>query len=396
MDDFDAIRLDGLDPLDTPPAAQPGPTARLLHPVVAIPVRNEAARLGRCLDALIRQDVPAASKPLTLVLVLNNCTDDSLAVAERFLGRRDVELRILAVRLPEPHAHVGTARRLAMDEAAAILEAQGRVDGAILTTDADTVVAADWVRRTLDAFADGADVVAGTVRSLAGEPALPRRLRDPLAREQIYRRLLCAIGARLDPLPHDPWPCHDRASGASLAVRAEHYRRIGGLPAVRAGEDRALVQALTRIDARVRHSPAVQVATSCRLVGRAPGGLADTLARQAAGSEAWCDPELEPVERFVRRVTWRRRLRAWREQDGWGPVETWAGRLGIPPLQASVIALEPHFGRMWEQIQAASAHLRHQSIPGADLPRAIGRARRLLRRLDAARPADRPGDAPGA
>ena len=39
--------------------------------VVAIPVRDEAERIGGCLAALARQSVPADH----IVLLLNNCTD---------------------------------------------------------------------------------------------------------------------------------------------------------------------------------------------------------------------------------------------------------------------------------------------------------------------------------
>lgn len=387
MDDADPACLFGIPTVAHTLSAPPRASARYLEPVVAIPVRNEAARLGRCLDALAAQTYPAAFGPLTVVLVLNNCTDDSVAVAERWAAHSTLDVRIQVVHLPPAEAHVGKARRLAMDGAALLLEGRGRADGAILTTDADTVVARDWVLQTLKAFAAGADVVAGSVHHVAGEPLLPRHLRDPLAREQIYRRLMCSIAAQIDPLAHDPWPRHDRACGASLAVRLSEYRRVGGLPVLGIGEDRALVQALSRIDARVRHSLEVRVATSCRLVGRAQGGFADTLARQSLEIGPWCDTELETPERFVRRMTWRRRLRTWRAAGGDG-AHVWADRLNIAAIDAEVIALEPHFGRMWERIESASPCLAHEPVTGAGLRRATERARRLLHRLAAGRRGD--------
>ena len=48
---------------------------------IIVPVFNAAASLGDCLDALLRQDVPAAS--YEVIVVDNNSTDDSMAVARQ-------------------------------------------------------------------------------------------------------------------------------------------------------------------------------------------------------------------------------------------------------------------------------------------------------------------------
>ncbi len=56
------------------------PATREPSIVVAIPVKNEADRVGRCLFALATQTRP----PNTVVLLLNNCTDETEAIV-RFL-----------------------------------------------------------------------------------------------------------------------------------------------------------------------------------------------------------------------------------------------------------------------------------------------------------------------
>jgi hypothetical protein len=51
-------------------------------------------------------------------------------------------------------------------------------------------------------------------------------------------------------------------------------------PGTPLGEDRAFFDALRRVDARIRHVPGVRVVVSARIVGRAPGGMADTMRRR--------------------------------------------------------------------------------------------------------------------
>ena len=103
------------------------------------------------------------------------------------------------------------------------------------------------------------------------------------------------IAALLDPLDYNPWPHHATISGATLAVTRDAYRRVGGLPSVPLGEDKAFVAKLSRYDARIRFCPRVEVTTSGRVYGRAPGGVADTLRLRSETPDAFCDEALEPL-----------------------------------------------------------------------------------------------------
>ena len=53
-------------------------------------------------------------------------------------------LHVVELDLPPDQAHVGYARRLAMDEACRRLLMVGRPRGVIATTDADTMVTSTW------------------------------------------------------------------------------------------------------------------------------------------------------------------------------------------------------------------------------------------------------------
>ena len=56
---------------------------------------------------------------------------------------------------------------------------------------------------------------------------------------------------------------------ASRRVSRAAFRRVGGVPAVALGEDRAFAAALQRAGARIRHAPEVRVVVSGRILGRA-------------------------------------------------------------------------------------------------------------------------------
>ena len=93
----------------------------------------------------------------------NNCSDDSAQVARHAAVAAPVALRVVEVRLPQVQAHAGGARRAAMDLAEAWLRELSAFDGVILTTDADSQAARNWISANLNAFARGADAVLGHI-----------------------------------------------------------------------------------------------------------------------------------------------------------------------------------------------------------------------------------------
>ncbi|MGH1588031.1 glycosyltransferase [Methylobacterium phyllosphaerae] len=134
--------------------------APALRCVVAIPVRNEAERIGACLEALAAQRDMGASG-LGVVLFLNNCTDETAHVVAALRPSLCIPVRVIERTFVG--ANAGWARREAMEAAADWLDEGELFDGLILTTDADSRVPADWVARNLAAVADGVDAVAGRI-----------------------------------------------------------------------------------------------------------------------------------------------------------------------------------------------------------------------------------------
>ncbi len=247
---------------------------------IAIPARDEAATIGSCVDRLAKLYFDSRCERPTVVVVANNCKDATARIAA---SRGAIALN---VKLPPERAHAGWARRVALEAAAKHLSSRYDV---LLSTDADTLVANDWLSRTIDYLDAGWDAVAGLARLNPRElRCLPRRHRSRLAMIRRYDKALDYLKSRQD--GSEPWPRHFYEGGASMAVTYGAFRRIGEIPTPPTGEDKALFDAIRRGGGRVRHPLDVKVCTSPRLKGRARGGASDTLAlwgRQGEDEPLW-------------------------------------------------------------------------------------------------------------
>ena len=214
---------------------------------VVIPARNEEVLLGTCLDAVLC----AASHPLLaeekvlIIVVLDACGDRSAEIA----FERGIATEVSTAGL------VGAARAIG---AARVIEAGARW---IACTDADTVVAPDWLAAQLGL---GADVVCGTV----GVDDWSHH--SPAVRRRYAENYLDADG-------------HGHVHGANLGIATHAYERAGGFPPFAFDEDVALVRALQAIGANIAWSAAPRVTTSARAESRAPRGFARHLGLLAAG-----------------------------------------------------------------------------------------------------------------
>jgi hypothetical protein len=268
-----------------------------------------------------------------------------------------------------------------MDIAEAWLEEGGEREGVILTTDADSQVAPNWIAANIAAFAAGAEAVLGRI-DLDGEGRfLPEALHRRGELEDTYEKLLTELSWLLDPVEHNPWPHHATISGASLGVTRMAYCRVGRLPPVSLGEDKALIALLSRYDARIRYCPTVHVTTSGRTNGRAPGGVADALRIRSTDPEALCDEALEPFRTAFARALWRGRLRRLHGAERLALDQASAPDLGISSLQVEDISQASTFGAAWSVIEDRSPLFARQLLRPVELPKQIAIARRSLGRL---------------
>lgn len=337
---------------------------------IAVPARNEAEAIQPCLRAIDAAAANAIGATIQLVVCVNNSSDDTAERARRYRPRA-VKIRVVDILLAPQDAHAGGARRAALEHAATTLPPHG----VLMTTDADSRVSPNWIVANLAELAAGADAVAGTVAfdkaDLAALPAMPMR-----ALEWRLAELQAKLECLIDPRPHDPWPRHIWAWGASLALTLSAYRGVGGLPSVPLAEDRALAAALERADFKVRHSHLPLVLTSARRVGRAPGGLADLLRSYVTEAATPCDAALEPTADLLRRLFWRARLRGIAERDGIAVAAKAARSLGC---QGPTVA---GFGALWSAIEGQAPSLQRRRVMPDSLTADVALAERWISRLD--------------
>lgn len=248
----------------------PDPTLRAC---VAVPARNEEELIGLCLEALAVQE-HVAQEEYEVLLILDDCTDGTEARA-REIGAAHPSLRLHL--LDGPGEGSGPARRVGMDAACARFLEQGRPEGLIACTDADTVVAPDWLATQLRAVSKGARAVGGRVE-LADDGSLPKDVSERHAEHgRLRHERLLADPTYLGKAEH--W----QFSGASLALRAEVYGEIGGLQPLAFLEDEHLERVLRHHQVPIDRLLSVRASTSPRLQGRAGRGLSYDLANMALG-----------------------------------------------------------------------------------------------------------------
>jgi len=265
---------------------------------VCVPARDEAERLPILLHALAAQTVTA---PVPVSLCVNNSRDGSADVARRVadaLGYR-LALTIVERDYPPDLAHVGSARGCAMDMGADLL---GDDRAVLISTDADCRPPRDWIAAILAAIEDDR-IVGGRIAIDEAEPLRAEQFAIR-ARLDRYWEEVRALEDAIDPLPWDAPPRHGDHTGASLAMTVGLYRSAGGVPPIACGEDRALVENARAVGGRLVHPPAVWTRASPRADGRAPGGMAETMA--TLGRDV---PMVPAFEHWRRRAEWRRATR---------------------------------------------------------------------------------------
>ncbi|MBE9060879.1 glycosyltransferase family 2 protein [cf. Phormidesmis sp. LEGE 11477] len=340
---------------------------------VIIPVRNEAENLPAVIQALANQvdsrgDVLSPNSYETLVLA-NNCTDNTVEVAKQLSACYPLlQLQIVQASLPKEIAHVGKARQMAMDEAYRRLSLIGRQNRIIASTDGDTQVASNWISALLNEFDKGVDAVGGRIitcrsRTLDIDPKVSLYYLRHIAHAYISAQMECS----LDPQMHDCWPRHFQYYGANMAISAEMYGHVGGLPLVKDEEDVALYQRLRLADAKIRHSPDVRVFTSARRVGRATGGLAELLETLTNASQTGQTVLVESPEITEGRILIRRHLRqvwailqsdrSFNIKDYVRTTDILAKGLGVPEARLQrCIETASTFGRLVATVSDYQAH----------------------------------------
>jgi len=225
---------------------------------VVIPARNERAKLPTCLRAVLTAAL-CAPVPVTIVVVLDDCDDDSAELAGQF--GPDVHFLGVDVR------NVGAARAVGFGYARSLFAHDTECWYA--TTDADSRVDPGWL---VDQLGLGADMVLGVVRVCDWH-------QHSAEVADLYARAYEAG-------PHYHNGRHDHIHGANMGFSARAYWRVGGFRTLATGEDADLVERFVAAGYRIQRDTELSVMTSARTRARAPHGFAQylrQLGRSAAG-----------------------------------------------------------------------------------------------------------------
>lgn len=216
---------------------------------IVIPAHDEESVIGPCMAHALAcaSDPLLGGERVEIMVVADRCSDATAAIAARSGAN------VLAI----DARNVGWARAAGAN---ALLALGARW---LAFTDADTLVAEDWLSQqlALDAYA-----VCGTV---AVDDWTPHGENALFLSRHFATSYRDADG-------------HRHVHGANLGVAAHAYLRAGGFQELVCSEDVALVTELERTGSKICWSARPRVRTSARKVGRAPGGFADALLNAVA------------------------------------------------------------------------------------------------------------------
>jgi hypothetical protein len=183
--------------------------------------------------------------PVTVIVVLDACTDNSAAVVRA--AQTGVEAIVVDAN------SVGCARAAGMAE---LLRRDGQSGTWLATTDGDSVVPPNWLGSQLRHADAGARVVIGTVVVKDWED------RSAAVRDRAIR---------------DYRMNHNHIHGANLSFDAAAYHAAGGFRLVTHDEDVRLVQAFKANSEAIAWAVDLPVVTSARRRARAPRGFSSYL-----------------------------------------------------------------------------------------------------------------------
>lgn len=331
------------------------PSSKLRLSVI-VPAKNEEIMILSTLEALRCQidDQGIAIDPeiYEVLVLVNNCSDNTYQKCLSYqLQHPEFRLAVEYRDIATETAHIGTVRRMLMDAACRRLGCTAGERGIIISTDADSEVDPTWIYHIQREMEKGVDVVGGRILP-RNTPQLSKihHLRDVK-----YRFLKARLESELDPCITNPWPRHFQCFGPSMAITCEIYIRAGRLPAIPYLEDEEFRKALTRVDAKFRHSTQVRIFTSSRFDGRVAFGFSVQLKKWTEMSINHQEQLVESFHSFSTRLKIKAELRqAWKLQSSVPHLDLTFSthQLGLGKLEIQKMIEENiYFESFWEQIE---------------------------------------------
>lgn len=203
---------------------------------VVIPARNEADRIGRCLEALRQQDYPAA---FFEIIVVNDFSEDNTSQIVRDFAKDFAGIRLVELKEYLTEKEISAYKKKAIEIAISI--SRGDL---IITTDADCIALPTWIS-SIAGFQQkkGAEMIAAPVSILL--PRNSRAFKKPLYIFQIldFMTMQGITGAALQR------KFHYMANGANFSYTKNLFHLVGGFDGVddiASGDDMLLIDKASR------------------------------------------------------------------------------------------------------------------------------------------------------
>ncbi len=231
----------------------PGDNLNDIGMVIVIPAFLEKDYIEHCLQSLINADVTATKVGVIVVVNSSEEASEEIVAEQEELYRqvsdfavenssRQIIIAPLKLfNIKRKHFGVGYARKAGMDQAVLKLYNSGRLNGAIVSLDADSTVASNYFKE-LDTYFDDDDNSGCSIRfEHPLEGSLIPELYDAIAQYELHMRYYKFA------LSETGFPYAFHTVGSSFALRATQYVRAGGMPSKQAGEDFYLIQKVVQM-----------------------------------------------------------------------------------------------------------------------------------------------------
>ncbi len=218
------------------------------HMVVVIPCYDEP-ELDNTLHALMQCKRPACS--VVVLIVVNHHKGASCElITQNQRTLKEIEniavdkadnsltfVSIYAPDLPPKHAGAGLARKIGMDEAVRHFNAHNKPNGIIVSLDADTLLAKNYLVSIYEFFNANSKILAATI--YFEHPLPDGEAGEAIILYELYMRYY-RYAMQFTGFPHAIYTV-----GSAFAVRASAYVAQGGMNRKKAGEDFYFLHKLT-------------------------------------------------------------------------------------------------------------------------------------------------------
>ncbi len=256
---------------------------------VVIPCFREP-EIVATLKSLAKCTVPSC---IVEVVVLINHSETAPPATKEYNHKTKIEIENWIANCKNRHVHyyaigplelkkkwagAGLARKNGMDEAVRRFNLQGKTNGIIVSLDADTLVAKNYLVEIENHFKLNPADVGATISFEHQTSGLDNRQLEGI---RLYEKYL---GYYKNALQFTGYPYSMFTVGSAFAVTAEAYVKRGGMNRRQAGEDFYFLQNLVQIG-NVGEITTTKVFPSARLSDRVPFGTGPVLQKWMAGNE---------------------------------------------------------------------------------------------------------------